>query len=161
MTAPVVVKEVGFGMAPEDVEALCRAGVTGIDVAGAGGTNWARVEGLRAESASAQVAAAFADWGWPTVEAIRNGRAGIERSGRDDVVLIASGGLRDGVDALKALCLGADLAALARGLLAAAARGPEDAAAAVAAVVRQLEIAAWAAGASSAGDLTTALLTTA
>lgn len=156
LDVPVVVKEVGFGMAPADVVALLDAGVAGIDVAGAGGTNWARVEGLRDVTAG-RVAQAFADWGWPTAECVRNARAVIEAAG-SSAVLVGSGGLRHGVDALKVLCLGADLAGVARGLLAAAAEGPDAATCAVGVLRNQLRIGAWAVGAASAADLGPALL---
>ncbi len=154
---PVVVKEVGFGLAPADVSALAAAGVAGVDVAGAGGTNWARVEGLRDDRAGA-VAAAFADWGLPTADAIRGARAALDSAGADDVVLVGSGGLRHGVDALKALCLGADVAGVARGLLAAGAAGADAATAAVGVLCEQLRVAAWAAGAGGVGDLGPELL---
>jgi isopentenyl-diphosphate Delta-isomerase len=71
---PVVVKEVGFGMDAADVVLLRDAGVAAVDVAGAGGTNWALVEGLR-DGRAAEVAAAFADWGVPTAEALAAARA--------------------------------------------------------------------------------------
>jgi isopentenyl-diphosphate delta-isomerase len=151
LPVPVVVKEVGFGLAPEDVQLLVEAGVAAVDVAGAGGTNWARLEGER-DSRGAEVAAAFADWGWPTVDVVRHARRGLDAAGAD-VLLVGSGGLRHGVDALKVLCLGADLAGVARGLLAAGAAGPDSAVAAVGTLVDQLRIAAWAAGAASVGDL--------
>jgi isopentenyl-diphosphate delta-isomerase len=156
---PVVVKEVGFGMAAEDVSALVEAGVGGIDVAGAGGTNWARVEGFR-DTEAGLVATAFADWGWPTAECVPTARSVIDAAGAGGrTTLIGSGGLRHGVDALKVLCLGADLAGVARGLLAAAAEGPQTAVRAVGALCRQLRVGAWAAGASSAADLGPHLLT--
>lgn len=154
--APIVVKEVGFGLAPADVVALLDAGVSGIDVAGAGGTNWALVEGLRDETAG-QVAQAFACWGWPTAECVRHARAVIDAH-RTSAVLVGSGGLRHGVDALKVLCLGADLAGVARGLLTAAAEGPDAAVRGVGALCDQLRIGAWAAGAATGSDLTSALL---
>ena len=66
---PVVVKEVGFGLDAEDVRALAGVGVAAIDVAGAGGTNWASIEGRRDPRAGA-VAAAFEDWGVPTATAL-------------------------------------------------------------------------------------------
>jgi isopentenyl-diphosphate Delta-isomerase len=156
LPVPVVVKEVGFGLAPADVAALAGAGVAGVDVAGAGGTNWARVEGARDARAGA-VAAAFTDWGWPTATAVQAARAELDRLG-SPALLVASGGLRDGVDALKALCLGADLAGVGRGLLAAATAGPPVAAEAVGVLLAQLRIAAWAAGARVAADLGPALL---
>lgn len=156
LDVPVVVKEVGFGMAPQDVRRLAEAGVAGIDVAGAGGTNWARVEGLRDDRAG-RVAGAFADWGWPTAECVRSARAVLD-AGRHGVLLVGSGGIRDGVDALKVLCLGADLAGMARGLLAAGWQGPEAASEAVGVLVEQLRVGAWAAGAASAADLGPSLL---
>lgn len=156
LDVPVVVKEVGFGMAREDVTRLVEAGAAGIDVAGAGGTNWARVEGLRDDHAG-KVAAAFADWGWPTAACVGYARAAIDASGRRPV-LVGSGGVRDGVDALKLLCLGADLVGVARGFLSAGAAGPEAATEAVGVLVEQLRVAAWAAGATTPRDLGRALL---
>lgn len=151
LDVPVVVKEVGFGISPEDAAALVAAGVAGLDVAGAGGTNWARLEGHR-DARMAAVAEAFADWGWPTVESVRAGRTAIDTAGTP-TVLIGSGGLRHGVDALKVLCLGADLAGFARALLPGAAAGPDAATEAVGVLVDQLRISAWASGAATADDL--------
>jgi isopentenyl-diphosphate Delta-isomerase len=145
---PVVVKEVGFGMDAADVALLRDAGVAAIDVAGAGGTNWALVEGRRPEGAQ-DVASAFADWGVPTADALAQARATAP-----GLPLIASGGLRDGVDAAKALALGATAAGMARPFLLGARAGAATEAAAT--LVRQLRIAVWAAGAASAGDLSPA-----
>jgi isopentenyl-diphosphate delta-isomerase len=142
---PVVAKEVGFGMDPEDVALLRDAGVAAIDVAGAGGTNWATIEGRR-DPLAAGVAAAFADWGVPTATALRGAQA--EAAG---LPLIASGGIRDGVEAAKVLALGASAAGLARPFLLAA--QADRAGEAVATVIRQLQIATWAAGAGSVAEL--------
>src|SRR3954466_6062672 len=142
---PVVGKEVGFGLDPEDVALLRGAGVAAVDVAGAGGTNWALVEGRRNPAAGA-VAGAFADWGLPTADALRAARAAAP-----ELPVIASGGLRDGVDAAKCRALGAAAAGLARPFLVAA--RADRAGTAVQTVVRQLRIAAWAAGAASAAEL--------
>lgn len=136
---PVVVKEVGFGLSPEDVRCLVDAGVAAIDVAGAGGTNWASIEGMRDDRAS-RVAAAFDDWGWPTEVALR---AAVEIAG-PDVPVIASGGITNGVEAAVALALGASVVGLARPMLLAAL---EDRAVEEAEIlVRQLRIAVWATG---------------
>jgi isopentenyl-diphosphate delta-isomerase len=142
---PVIVKEVGFGMDAEDVRALARAGVTAVDVAGAGGTNWALIEGRRDERAGA-LAAAFADWGAPTARAVAEAV-----SASPGLPVIASGGLRDGVDVAKCLALGATAGALARPMLTAA----QDAGAsgAIATLIDQLRIAVWACGAASAADM--------
>lgn len=142
---PVVVKEVGFGLGPADVVALRDAGVAAVDVAGAGGTNWALIEGRRDPRAGA-VAHAFADWGLPTADALRAAVAA-----DPELPVIASGGLRDGVEVAKCLALGACAAGLARPFLIAA--RADRAGAAVETVVRQLRIAVWAAGAGSAGEL--------
>ena len=143
---PVVVKEVGFGMDAADVLLLRRAGVAAVDVAGAGGTNWATIEGRRDPRAAA-VAGAFADWGVPTAAAVRSAvRAAPE------LPIIASGGVRDGVEAAICLALGAVAAGLARPFLLAAQAG--QASAAVEATVRQLRIATWAAGAAGTAALT-------
>jgi isopentenyl-diphosphate Delta-isomerase len=142
---PVVVKEVGFGLDPEDVRLLAAAGVAAVDVAGAGGTNWALIEGRRDASAGA-VAAAFAGWGTPTAEALAGALAAAP-----GLPVIASGGLWDGVDVAKCLALGAAAAGLARPfLLAAQADRATDA---MGAVLDQLRIATWAAGAPAAGAL--------
>ncbi len=142
---PVVVKEVGFGMDAEDVRALRDAGVAAVDVAGAGGTNWALVEGRR-DPRAGSLAEAFADWGVPTAEAVR-----VARVAAPELPIIASGGVLDGVDAAKCLALGADAAAMARPLLLAA--RADRASAAMAEVVEQLRIAMWASGAGRVADM--------
>ncbi len=142
---PVVVKEVGFGMDGADVALLRAAGVAAVDVAGAGGTNWATIEGRRDPRAAA-VAAAFADWGVPTADAVRGAVAAA-----GGLPVIASGGVRDGVEAAMCLALGAVAAGLARPFLLAAQAG--QASAAVEATIRQLRIATWAAGAAGTARL--------
>lgn len=144
---PVVVKEVGFGLDPQDVALLRDAGVAAIDVAGSGGTNWAVIEGRRDARAGA-VAAAFADWGVPTARALCDAvRIAPE------LPIVASGGLRDGVDAAKCLALGAVAAGVARPLLIAATQ--DEAGAAVETLLEQLRVATWAVGAASTSDLGT------
>lgn len=114
---PVIAKEVGNGISAAMAEKLIAAGVKAIDVAGAGGTSWAKVESERAESAlQRRLGRTFADWGLPTAECITSIRAIAP-----DVPLIASGGLRHGLDIAKALALGADIAGLAMPFLQAAA----------------------------------------
>jgi len=142
---PVVVKEVGFGLDAEDVRELAAAGVAAVDVAGAGGTNWALIEGRRDTRAGA-VAAAFADWGTSTTASLAGALAAAP-----GLPVIASGGLRDGVDAAKCLALGATAAGLARPFLIAA--RDDRAGAAVGAVIAQLRVATWAAGAGSTAAL--------
>ncbi|MBD2436772.1 type 2 isopentenyl-diphosphate Delta-isomerase [Nostoc sp. FACHB-110] len=116
LSVPVIAKEVGNGISGVMAEKLISAGVSVIDVAGAGGTSWAKVEGERAEtSLQRRLGRTFADWGLPTAECI------IEiRTIAPHIPLIASGGLRHGLDVAKVLALGADIAGLAMPFLQAA-----------------------------------------
>ncbi len=116
LDVPVIAKEVGWGFSPQAAKRLAGAGVAAIDVAGAGGTSWSEVEYHRAPTAQhANVARAFADWGIPTADSIR-----YVREAAPDLPIIASGGLRDGIDAAKCIALGADLCGLAGPFLGAA-----------------------------------------
>jgi len=113
---PVIVKEVGNGISAKMAKKLIDAGVAAIDVAGAGGTSWAMVESERADNVlQRRLGRTFADWGVPTAKCITEIRKVLP-----DVPLIASGGLRDGVDVAKAIALGADVAGLAMPFLQAA-----------------------------------------
>ncbi|MEH2121816.1 type 2 isopentenyl-diphosphate Delta-isomerase [Nostoc sp.] len=117
MPVPVIAKEVGNGISAAIAEKLIAAGVAAIDVAGAGGTSWAKVESERAENPlQRRLGRTFADWGLPTAECITTIRAIAP-----DVPLIASGGLRHGLDVAAAIALGADIAGLAMPFLQAAA----------------------------------------
>ncbi|MBE9007948.1 type 2 isopentenyl-diphosphate Delta-isomerase [Fortiea sp. LEGE XX443] len=116
LSVPVIAKEVGNGISGAMAEKLIAAGVTAIDVAGAGGTSWAKVEGERAENAlQRRLGRTFADWGLPTAECITS-----IRTIAPNIPLIASGGLRHGLDVAKAIALGADIAGLAMPFLQAA-----------------------------------------
>ena len=149
LEVPVVVKEVGWGIAPDLVAALFDAGVAAVDIAGAGGTSWSEVERHRiADPVRARVAAAFADWGLPTADAIRLAREVAPRG-----TLIASGGIRSGVDVAMAIALGADLAASAGSMLRAADEGEETLDAAVDEITDTLRIAMFCAGARDVGGL--------
>ena len=118
---PVIVKEVGWGIQSETAKKLIDAGVSIIDVAGAGGTSWSRVESLIHDDDIIQkIAEPFDDWGIPTAECI----AMIHRQ-YPDIELIASGGIQNGVEAAKAIRLGAKLAGFAARLLPAAAKKTE------------------------------------
>src|SRR5207245_4373941 len=105
MPVPVIVKEVGCGISGQVAAQLAQAGVAAIDVAGLGGTSFARVEAFRRERPEeVELALAFSEWGIPTSEAlIATHRAA------PHLPLIASGGLKHGLDAAKALGLGAAL----------------------------------------------------
>lgn len=117
LPVPVIAKEVGNGISAAMARRLLEAGVSAIDVAGAGGTSWARVESERAKDPlQRRLGATFANWGIPTAECITS-----IRTVAADVPLIASGGLRNGLDVAKTIALGANLAGLALPFLQAAA----------------------------------------
>jgi isopentenyl-diphosphate Delta-isomerase len=121
LPVPVIAKEVGNGISAAMAQKLMEAGVRAIDVAGAGGTSWARVESVRAKDAQQRrLGTTFADWGLPTADCIKAIRAL-----SPTVPLIASGGLRNGLDVAKAIGLGADMAGLALPFLQAAAESEE------------------------------------
>lgn len=116
LPVPIIAKEVGNGISGAIAAKLVEAGIAAIDVAGAGGTSWAKVEGERAENPlQARLGETFRDWGIPTSECVVQVRAAAP-----DIPLIASGGLRNGLEVAKAIALGADLAGLALPFLKAA-----------------------------------------
>jgi len=116
LPVPVIAKEVGNGISAPMAKKLIEAGVAAIDVAGAGGTSWAKVESQRAkDNRQRHLGQVFTDWGLPTAECIT-----AIRSVNSTIPLIASGGLKNGLDLAKSMALGADLAGLARQFLVAA-----------------------------------------
>ncbi|MGF1512831.1 MAG: type 2 isopentenyl-diphosphate Delta-isomerase [Elainellaceae cyanobacterium] len=121
LSVPVIAKEVGNGISGPMAKRLIESGVAAIDVAGSGGTSWAQVERERAQDAKQRrLGATFANWGIPTAECIVQVKAIAP-----DIPLIASGGLRNGLDAATAIALGADLAGMALPFLQAAAASSE------------------------------------
>lgn len=117
---PVIVKETGFGIAPEEADWLLKAGAAFVDTAGAGGTNWLTVEAYRLDEAGFESGEALREWGWPT--ALLLAAIG-HRKGR----ILASGGLRSGLDLAKALALGAHAGGFALPVVRAAKEGGSDA----------------------------------
>ncbi|NGZ76178.1 type 2 isopentenyl-diphosphate Delta-isomerase [Saccharibacillus alkalitolerans] len=146
---PVGVKEVGWGIDAQTARRLAEAGVAFIDAAGAGGTSWSQVEKFRSADAMRRAAAeAFAGWGNGTADCIAEIRAELP-----DMPLLGSGGLRNGVDAAKAIALGADLAGFGRALLGPAVDSAESAAAAMRQAEFELRTVMFGIGASGIGQL--------
>ena len=144
LEAPVVVKEVGWGISEQVARQLADAGVAAIDVAGAGGVSWSQVEMHRATTErERQVAAVFADWGIPTAESLL-----MARRGAPGLPVIASGGIRDGIQMAKAIALGAAACGVAGPFLRAATESTAAVAELVATLVTQLRVAMFAAGAA-------------
>ncbi|MFS0864299.1 type 2 isopentenyl-diphosphate Delta-isomerase [Fredinandcohnia sp. 179-A 10B2 NHS] len=129
LEVPVGVKEVGWGIDGDVAKKLYDAGVAFVDVAGAGGTSWSQIEKRRLTDVVRKIAAeSFSEWGIPTVDSILSVRKQCEHQ-----PLIASGGIVNGVDAAKAIALGANIVGIARGLLKAATESVDD-------VVEMMEI---------------------
>ncbi|KAB8137929.1 type 2 isopentenyl-diphosphate Delta-isomerase [Gracilibacillus oryzae] len=129
LSVPVGVKEVGFGIDGSVAKKLTEAGIAFIDVAGAGGTSWSQIEKLRSnEKIKKQAAEAFAGWGNPTAECLVDVGQAVPNQKK-----LASGGIRTGVDAAKAIALGASHAGFARGVL-------KDAITSIDAVLEWMEI---------------------
>ena len=144
LDVPVVVKEVGWGMSEQVARQLADAGVASIDVAGSGGSSWSQVEMHRATTEhQRQVAAAFADWGIPTADSLL-----LARRGAPALPIIASGGIRDGIQIAKAVALGATACGVAGPFLHAANQPTAAVTELIAVLVTQLRVAMFAAGAT-------------
>jgi isopentenyl-diphosphate Delta-isomerase len=144
LEVPVIAKEVGWGISERVARQLAGAGVAAIDVAGAGGSSWSQVEMHRARGErERQVAALFADWGISTTESLlmaRRGAAGLP--------VLASGGIRDGIQVAKAIALGAAVCGSAGPFLRAANESAAAVAELLAILITQLRVAMFAAGAA-------------
>jgi len=135
---PVIAKETGAGMTRETAGALVQAGISMIDVGGAGGTSFARIEGQRAamrgDMVRARLGKSFSGWGIPTASSILE----VVPVG---LPVIATGGIRNGIHAAKALRLGATAVGVAGPMLKAALDGPEAAKRELSAFVDELRLA--------------------
>ena len=146
LPVPVIAKEVGWGFSSVDAALLAQAGVSAIDVAGAGGTSWTQVEMHRAQNESQRrLAAAFINWGIPTAEAIQN-----VRQAAPGLTIFASGGLRSGVEIAKCLALGASLGGMAGPFLKAAAQSLDATIQVIEELRREIQVCMFATG---SGDL--------
>lgn len=151
---PVVVKEVGAGLSLPVAKQLIDAGVAMLDVAGAGGTSWAAVEGERAATPRQRaIAMAFADWGIPTAQALCELHEALPGT-----PLIASGGIANGIDAAKALRLGAHLVGQAAAVLGSANVSADAVIEHFGILIEQLRVACFCTGSADLVALRTARL---
>lgn len=149
MKTPIILKEVGAGISAADVEKVIDKGIRLIDVAGSGGTSWSRVESHRHDQERDGAAGRlFQDWGIPTPLALRE-----LKPYRDRITLVASGGLRNGIDMVKAMVLGASLCGIARPFLEPALESSDAVIEEVQALERQFRTAMFLLGVGSATDL--------
>jgi isopentenyl-diphosphate Delta-isomerase len=148
MSVPVIVKEVGFGISESVAASLLNAGVAGIDIAGGGGTSFSRVEKLRTTGPASNGIYPFDTWGIRTAESLT-----MVRRVAPDLPVIASGGIRSGVDAVKAIALGANAAGIGGALLKAATVSAQEVIDLLKDIIEQLRIAMFCIGASKIEQL--------
>jgi isopentenyl-diphosphate delta-isomerase len=140
---PVIVKEVGFGISGSLSKQLVKAGVKAIDVAGAGGTSWVKVDGFRTKEDFSHIE----EWGIPTAEALRDVVKSV------NVPVIASGGIRNGSEVAKALAVGASLVGFALPLLRPATESPDRVREHLEKIISQLKDAMFLVGAKNVKEL--------
>ena len=153
LDVPVVAKEVGYGISAEVAVRLKMAGVKAIDVAGKGGTSWYSVEALRAAKQGKAVETTFANWGIPTEEALVAVHQAVP-----DLQIVASGGIRTGLDIAKSIALGANLGAFGQPLLASALESPDKVIEFLSGIIYEMKVAMLCAGASDLAALKKATL---
>lgn len=147
---PVIVKETGAGIAAEDAKKLEKAGVKAIDVGGAGGTSFAAVEYYRSETGSVQhfLGDVFWDWGIPTAASLAEATLTVK------IPVIASGGVRSGIDVAKALALNACLASVCQPALKAAIKNAKATERMLSFLIEELRNIMFLVGAEKVQDLT-------
>jgi isopentenyl-diphosphate delta-isomerase len=150
---PVIVKEIGSGISADVAIRLRDAGVRVIDVAGRGGTSWYTVEARRAASPGEEAKSTFSAWGIPTDEALVQVRRAVP-----DLPLIASGGIRSGLDMAKSIALGADIAALGQPLLTSALESADKVVEFLSGIIDEIKITMLCAGAPDLAALKNAPL---
>lgn len=150
LSVPVIAKETGAGIGPTTQLRLRETGVHWLDVSGAGGTTWIGVEALRSRGERSHIGELMWDWGTPTAVAIASSvKAGFK--------CIGSGGLRTGLDAARALALGANAAGMALPFLRAFEAGKADAVdALVSRVLESIRVAMLLTGSRSLSDFSRA-----
>jgi isopentenyl-diphosphate Delta-isomerase len=154
LEVPVIAKEVGWGISERAARLLADCGVAAIDVAGAGGTSWSQVEMHRApDEFTREVAGTFVGWGIPTADSILNVRKALP-----GMTVLASGGLKDGLDIAKCIALGATLGGMAGNFLRAAAVSSEKASEMMRITAKQIKVAMFAAGVGTLQGMNRAVL---
>lgn len=149
LSVPVIVKETGAGIAYSQAAAICEAGASAIDVGGLGGTSWAGVETYRAQKRgdllSEHLGKEFWNWGIPTAASI------VESS--ISLPVIATGGIRSGLDAAKSIALGASLCGIALPLVASALKGQKDVVEKLNLIIEELRVAMFLCGCKNIEEL--------
>ncbi len=149
---PVYVKECGGGIAPDLVYRLAGLGVDYVDISGSDGTSWSAVEGRLSDDCTQ--GELFKDFGLPTAWILDH----LEKSMLSRTRIVASGGIRNGVQAVKAIALGADYVSVARPFLIAALDSPQAVIEMGSRIIREMKTAMFLVGASTVSELNRTLL---
>ena len=148
---PLIMKETGAGIAWEDAVMMEKSGVSGIEISGVGGTSWSAVEYHIAKEVGEKnmeyLGNALWNWGIPTAISV------VEVSNKTDLSIIASGGIRTGVEIVKSISLGADLGGMARPFLEKAVQGKEALAEFIDNIIKEIQVTMFLVGAKNIGDL--------
>lgn len=151
LDVPVIIKETGSGISSEDATLLEEAGVAGIDIAGAGGTSWSAVEYYRSktrtDSYGQRLGLTFWDWGISTAASL------VETISSVDIPIIASGGIRNGIEIVKAMALGAKLVSATYPFLYPATKSSEDVKKAIQYLIEEVKNTMFLVGADSIEQL--------
>lgn len=155
LECPVIIKETGCGMSLSTMKRLTDVGVQVIDVSGAGGTHWGRIEGHRTQNNQqlGEASKTFKNWGISTVESILESQKLDTWGGEKRVEIWASGGLRSGLDAAKLLALGAKMVGFAKPALENALKGEDELVKWIALMEYELKIAMFCTGSANLNGL--------
>lgn len=136
LSVPVIVKEIGYGLSETAAKDLIKIGVKALDIAGSGGTSWSQVESYRStNSLQNRIAKSFINWGIPTVDSLN-----MVQNIVDNVPIIASGGIKSGIDGAKAIRLGASIFGIGGHFLKTADISEKDLSDEIELVIEQLKI---------------------
>lgn len=153
LSVPLIVKESGAGISMSVAQALLKTNIAGIDVGGAGGTSFAAVEYYRADlkgdEHNMRIGKTFWDWGIPTPTSIME----TLQVTKATIPIIATGGIRNGLDAAKAIALGADVAGVAHTMLTPAIKGKEQTIFELEVMLKELQTAMFLVGAATIEEL--------
>jgi isopentenyl-diphosphate delta-isomerase len=142
LPVPVVAKEVGWGLSGHVARQLVDIGIAAIDISGAGGTSWSQVEMHRSETEHQRaLASTFVSWGIPTAQAILDVREAVP-----EIPMIASGGLKSGLDIAKCIALGANMGGMAGPFLQVAVKSTEDVIGLIDRIIAEIRICMFATG---------------
>lgn len=151
LSKPVIAKEVGFGLSEDVIMRLYKVGVRMFDTAGWGGTSWAVVEGERRPGWES-LGQLYGEWGIPTAESIVMAQ-NVRKKVKEDIVVLGSGGVRNGIEIAKALALGSDLIGIAQPFAKAAIESSEAIEQLIECLALETKIAMFGVGVGSVNEL--------